>query len=117
MIWQKCSGIRRSYLGGLGMKSFASGPLWFTGMLLSIWGGSMAIVFIGLQTWLLRNAGNAAQPASAIYVAIFNAAIGIGALAGGQIFAVVGLQNMVLLAACVIMCSIAFVSRLKSPGR
>ncbi|MCS2159366.1 MFS transporter [Scandinavium sp. H11S7] len=104
-------------LGGLGMKSFASDPLWFTGMLLSIWGGSMAIVFVGLQTWLLRNAGNVAQPASAIYVAIFNAAIGTGALAGGQIFSVVGLQNMVLLAACVIMCSIAFVLRLKSPAR
>ncbi|MCS2147549.1 MFS transporter [Scandinavium manionii] len=104
-------------LGVLGMKSFASLPLWFTGMLLSIWGGSMAIVFVGLQTWLLRNAGNAAQPASAIYVAIFNAAIGTGALAGGQILAVIGLQSMVLLAACVIICSIAFVLRLKSPAR
>jgi len=77
----------------------------------------MAIVFVGLQTWLLRNAGNAAQPASAIYVAIFNAAIGTGALAGGQMLAVIGLQSMVLLAACVIMCSIAFVFRLKSPAR
>ncbi|MCS2171461.1 MFS transporter [Scandinavium sp. TWS1a] len=104
-------------LGILGMKSFASLPLWFTGMLLSIWGGSMAIVFVGLQTWLLRNAGNAAQPASAIYVAIFNAAIGTGALAGGQILAVIGLQSMVLLAACVIMCSIVFVLRLQSPAR
>ncbi|MFJ3456078.1 MFS transporter [Scandinavium goeteborgense] len=104
-------------LGVLGMESFASLPLWFTGMLLAIWGGGIAIVFVGLQTWLLRTAGNAAQPASAIYVAIFNAAIGTGALAGGQVLAVVGLQSMVLLAACVIMCSIAFVSRLQSPGR
>ena len=102
-------------LGMLGMESFAPLPFWFTGILLAVWGGGIAIVFVGLQTWLLRSAGNAVQPASAIYVAIFNAAIGTGALAGGQILAITGIQGMFLLAAGVILCSIVLVSMLKSP--
>jgi len=102
-------------LGLLGMKRFASLPLWFTGMLMATWGAAIAIVFVGLQTWLLRCAKEAAQPASAIYVAIFNAAIGTGALAGGQIAAAVGLQEMVSLAAVVILGSIALIAMLKSP--
>jgi len=101
-------------LGMLGMKSVAAPSLWLTGMLLAIWGAAMAIVFVGLQTWLLRCAKEAAQPASAIYVAIFNAAIGTGALAGGQVSARVGLQEMVLLAAVVILGSIALIVMLKS---
>ncbi len=70
-------------LGMLGMKSLSSLPLWFTAVLLGIWGAGMAIVFVGLQTRLLQSAGEATQPASALYVAIFNAAIGTGALVGG----------------------------------
>lgn len=46
-------------LGLPGMKSFVSLSLWFTGMLLAIWGAGMAIVFVGLLTWLLRSAGDA----------------------------------------------------------
>lgn len=102
-------------LGMLGMKSFALLPQWVTGMLLAIWGAGIAIVFVGLQTWLLRSAGDATQAASAIYVAIFNAAIGTGALGGGLILASSGLQDMVLMAAFVIMGSIVLVLRLKSP--
>ncbi len=56
-------------------------------------------MFVGLQTWLLRSAGAVAQPASAIYVAIFNAAIGTGAFVGGQLIASAGLSEMVWLAA------------------
>lgn len=102
-------------LGMLGMKSAAPLTFWITGILLAVWGMGIAIVFVGLQTWLLRSAGDAVQPASAIYVAIFNAAIGTGALAGGQVLAVKGLQGMTVLAAGVIVCSIALVAMLKSP--
>lgn len=77
----------------------------------------MAIVFVGLQTWLLRSAGKMAQPASAVYVAIFNAAIGTGALVGGLVSTRVGLQTMALLAAVVMVCSMALIWMLKSPAR
>jgi len=59
------------------------GSAFIVGALLLGWGVGVAIVFVGLQTWILRLAGQAAMPASAIYVAIFNAAIGAGALLGG----------------------------------
>jgi len=100
----------------LGMGNIAPLPFWLTGMLLAIWGSSVAIVFVGLQTWLLRSAGDAAQPASAIYVAIFNAAIGTGAFVGGQALAVIGFQGITLLAACIIGCSTVLIAMLKSPG-
>ncbi|TCQ76549.1 putative MFS family arabinose efflux permease [Raoultella ornithinolytica] len=104
-------------LGMLGIKSGSSLPIGFTGTLLAIWGAGMAIVFVGLQTWLLRSAGNTAQPASAVYVAIFNAAIGTGALVGGLVSTRVGLQTMALLAAVVMVCSMALIGMLKSPAR
>ena len=100
----------------LGMKIVAAPPLWLTGMLLAIWGAAMAIVFVGLQTWLLHCAKEAAQPASAIYVAIFNAAIGTGALVGGHVIAVTGLQSIALFAAGTLLCSIIIVSMLKKPA-
>lgn len=102
-------------LGMLGMGSAAPLPFWFTGMLLAIWGAGVSIVFVGLQTWLLRSAGDAAQPASAIYVAIFNAAIGVGALAGGQMLAIIGFQGMALLAASIFLCGMTIVLMLKVP--
>lgn len=102
-------------LGLLGLGSAAPLPFWCTALLLGVWGAGISIVFVGLQTWLLRSAGEAAQPASAIYVAIFNAAIGTGALAGGRVIAAAGLQGMVLLAAVVIIGSMVLVLRLKKP--
>ncbi|RDT55689.1 MFS transporter [Escherichia coli] len=103
-------------LAMLGMGSVAPLPFWLMGILLALWGAGISIVFVGLQTWLLHSAGDAAQPASAIYVAIFNAAIGTGALAGGQVLAVTGFQGLALLAACVIACSMLLVFMLKNPG-
>ncbi|EPS4513005.1 MFS transporter [Klebsiella aerogenes] len=102
-------------LGMLGMKSLSSLPLWFTAVLLGIWGAGMAIVFVGLQTWLLQSAGEATQPASALYVAIFNAAIGTGALVGGLVSVRFGLSSLALLAAVAMICGMALVWKLKSP--
>lgn len=104
--------------GALGMLSIRGGsalPVWFVAVLLAIWGAGMAIVFVGLQTWLLRSAGEATQPASAIYVAIFNAAIGTGALVGGLVSAKLGLSSLPLLAAVAMICGMALVWKLKSP--
>ncbi|HHR1327850.1 MFS transporter [Klebsiella aerogenes] len=104
--------------GALGMLSIRGGsalPVWFVAVLLGVWGAGMAIVFVGLQTWLLRSAGEATQPASAIYVAIFNAAIGTGALVGGLVSAKLGLSSLTLLAAVAMICGMALVWKLKSP--
>ena len=104
--------------GALGMLSIRGGsalPVWFVAVLLGVWGAGMAIVFVGLQTWLLRSAGEATQPASAIYVAIFNAAIGTGALVGGLVSARFGLSSLPLLAAVAMICGMALVWKLKSP--
>ncbi|STV51264.1 putative integral membrane transport protein [Klebsiella pneumoniae subsp. pneumoniae] len=72
-------------------------------------------MFVGLQTWLLRSAGAVAQPASAIYVAIFNAAIGTGAFVGGQLIASAGLSGMVWLAAGIMVGSTLLIALLKAP--
>ncbi|EPQ4372267.1 MFS transporter [Klebsiella aerogenes] len=104
--------------GALGMLSIRGGsalPVWLVAVLLGVWGAGMAIVFVGLQTWLLRSAGEATQPASAIYVAIFNAAIGTGALVGGLVSAKLGLSSLPLLAAVAMICGMALVWKLKSP--
>lgn len=102
-------------LGMLGLKGAVPFSLGLTGLLLTLWGAGIAIVFVGMQTWLLRSAGTSAQPASSLYVAIFNAAIGTGALAGGKVLAAVGIHNLALLAAGVITASLMLVLRLKSP--
>ncbi len=79
-------------------------------------GRGIAIVFVGLQTWLLRSAGAVAQlAASAIYVAIFNAAIGTGAFVGGQLIASAGLSGMVWLAAGIMVGSTLLIALLKAP--
>ncbi|WP_151839727.1 MFS transporter [Acinetobacter soli] len=49
---------------------------------LALWGVSIASIFVGLQTWVLKQADDLAIAASAIYVAVFNASIGLGALIG-----------------------------------
>lgn len=54
-------------------------------LLLSGWGLGIAIVFVGLQTWIIRVAKNDALPASAIYAAIFNGAVGFGAILGSGV--------------------------------
>lgn len=102
-------------LGMLGVSHGAPLPFWLTAMLLAIWAAGIAIVFVGMQTWLLRSAGDATQPASAIYVAIFNAAIGTGAFVGGQALGLIGLQGVALFAAGIIVCSITLIALLKSP--
>jgi len=76
------------------------------GALLLGWGAGVAIVFVGLQTWILRLAGQAAMPASAIYVAIFNAAIGAGALLGGIVLSITTLNGLMVIASVAMAASL-----------
>lgn len=86
------------------------------GSLLSAWGAGVAVVFVGFQTWVLRAAGAAALPASAIYVAIFNAAIGTGALVGAALLVVLPLNGLMLAAALACALSLLPVWWLKVPA-
>lgn len=60
---------------------------------LALWGVSIASIFVGLQTWVLKQADDLASAASAIYVAVFNASIGLGALIGSLILQYVTLNR------------------------
>lgn len=82
-------------------------------LLLMGWGMGIAIIFVGLQTWVLRLAGDAAMPASALHVAIFNAAIGAGALLGGMVITAFGMAGMMVIMAVVVMLSALCVMRLE----
>lgn len=76
--------------GGLGLLG--------TTLLLILWGSAIAAVLVGFQTWILKEAGADALPASAIYVAIFNGAIGLGAVLGSYVLAQAGLSQIFLIA-------------------
>lgn len=65
---------------------------------LILWGASISAIFFGFQTWILRSAGAAAMPASAVYVAIFNAAIGSGAMIGAWVLSHNGLAAVMMVA-------------------
>lgn len=73
---------------------------WQVVSFLMIWGASIAALFVGLQTWVLTIAKVQATAASAIYVAIFNASIGFGALIGGiliQLFSLIYAFQLIIL--------------------
>jgi len=74
----------------LGRPSLASGIAW-TGILLLLWGLAFSVLMVGLQTWVLRAADDAAMQASAIYTAIFNVSSGCGAMLGAWILSRSGL--------------------------
>lgn len=95
----------------------AGSPAWLVAVLLSAWGASVAIIFVGFQSWILREAGQAALPASAIYVSIFNAAIGAGALAGAILLSVTSINGLMVIAAIAIAGSLIPVILIKAPAR
>ncbi|TCL03133.1 MFS transporter [Sodalis ligni] len=50
---------------------------------MSLWGASVAILIVGLQSWVIEMVPNQPDAASSLYVAAFNFGIGSGALVGG----------------------------------
>ncbi len=68
-------------------------PLVIAG-LLAAWGGAISVMLVGLQTWVIREAKDEALPASAIYVALFNVAIGLGSFVGGAVLAETGMSGL-----------------------
>lgn len=61
-----------------------------TVVLLMAWGLAYGGVSVGLQTWILSTAPRAAEPATALFVTVFNLSIALGALIGAVAVDVVG---------------------------
>lgn len=93
----------------------AGSSAFIVSVLLVGWGAGVAIVLVGFQTWILRLAGPAAMPASAIYAAIFNAAIGAGALLGGMLLSMTSLQGLMRIVAIAMAVSLIPVMLIRAP--
>jgi predicted MFS family arabinose efflux permease len=70
--------------------------------LLVIWGVAISALFTGLQTWVLRIAGDHMVPATALHTAVLNSAIGLGVIIGGSVLDVAGFKGA-MLSACVVI--------------
>ncbi|MCK2214997.1 MFS transporter [Actinomadura sp. ATCC 31491] len=66
--------------------------------LLVIWGLAYGGVSTSLQTWMIKAAPEAVEEASALWVAVFNLSIGLGALAGAAAVDTLPLQAVLWLA-------------------
>ncbi|MFI6732555.1 MFS transporter [Nonomuraea sp. NPDC050451] len=66
--------------------------------LLVVWGLVYGGVSTSLQTWMIKAAPQAVEEASALWVAVFNLSIGLGALAGGAVVDALPLQGILWLA-------------------
>lgn len=86
-------------LGGYGPRL---GVVLVVGLLV-LWGVSISALFTGLQTWVLRIAGEHTVPATAIHTAVLNSAIGVGVIIGGQALDVAGFKGAMLSASLVIV--------------
>jgi predicted MFS family arabinose efflux permease len=76
--------------------------------LLIVWGLAYGGVSVSLQTWMIKAAPQAVESASALWVAVFNLAIGLGALAGGVIVDALTLEGVLWLGgACFLMTGLA----------
>lgn len=95
--WFSGGGARRiviaAILGMLGAQLLlvtlgsVTGVSWLA---MALWGSTISMLIIGLQSWVLEIAPDAPDTASALYVATFNAGIGMGALLGGLTLAAGG---------------------------
>jgi predicted MFS family arabinose efflux permease len=83
--------------------------------LIMLWGVSISGIFVGFQTWVLRTAQDNAFSASAVYVSIFNAAIGSGALFGAWVVANFNFSTLMTYSAIAIALSLLITGIV--PGR
>ncbi|MEU3712878.1 MFS transporter [Streptomyces catenulae] len=63
---------------------FVGGSLWVAGALMAVWGLTYGGVSVSTQTWILASSPDAREGASSLFVGVFNGAIALGALLGGQ---------------------------------
>jgi predicted MFS family arabinose efflux permease len=80
----------------------------FVGPLLIVWGLAYGGVSVSLQTWMIKATPRAVEAASALWVSVFNLAIGLGALTGGVIVDALTLEGVLWLGgACFLMAGLA----------
>ncbi|MGW7056192.1 MFS transporter [Streptomyces sp. NPDC054887] len=60
------------------------GSPWVAGALMAVWGLTYGGVSVSTQTWILAASPDAREAASSLFVGVFNGAIALGALLGGQ---------------------------------
>lgn len=80
------------------------------GTALAIWGATASCIFVALQTWVLRLASEQAFPASALYVAFFNLAIGFGASLGAWVVASYNVSFLYIFAGVAMALSLVFIT-------
>ncbi len=68
------------------------------GVALLLWGLAYGGVSVGLMTWMMQSAPRAVEIATALYVAVFNVGIALGAWAGGRVVDALGLPAILWLA-------------------
>lgn len=110
-------GLRRALLGGVGLLAASLAVLFLTGagsavaavVLLVTWGVSYAALPVCLQTWVLRSAPDATDAASSLYVAVFNAAIALGALGGGLAVESAGVRSVTGIGAVLVVAALIVV--------
>ncbi|RFU41744.1 MFS transporter [Actinomadura logoneensis] len=77
-------------------------------VLLVAWGLAFGGVSVGLQTWMIKAAPGAVEAASALWVAVFNLSIGLGALVGGVLVDALTLDALLWLGgACALAAALA----------
>ncbi|KQT61215.1 MULTISPECIES: MFS transporter [unclassified Aureimonas] len=101
-------------LAGLALP-FTATSASVAGVFLFAWGAGIAVVLVGLQTWVIKEAGSDALPASAIYVALFNAAIGLGAVLGSVILAMSGIVAPFIVASVMTAISLLGIAVVQEP--
>ncbi|GAA3117378.1 MFS transporter [Streptosporangium carneum] len=82
-------------------------------VLLAVWGAAYGGVSISMQTWLARAASRVPEAGSALFVAMFNIAISLGALLGGRVADAVTVSGVMWLGGGLVACAAvtAFISR------
>nr|WP_084659805.1 MFS transporter [Vibrio sonorensis] len=78
-------------------------------VVIAAWGLGGAMLFVALQTWIIRLAKHNALTASAIYAAIFNAAIGTGAVLGSGVLSISTINVLFLVASFIVLVSLSLV--------
>lgn len=82
---------------------------------LVLWGSAVAAILVGFQTWVLKEAGTDALQASAIYVALFNGSIGLGAAIGSMLLPLMGFKGIFLVAAMLVAFALLTTLALQEP--
>ncbi|MEU0988255.1 MFS transporter [Streptomyces sp. NPDC005953] len=77
-------------------------------VLLVVWGLAYGGASVGLQTWMIKSAPQAVEAASALWVAMFNLSIGLGALAGGVLVDTLTVRSVLWLGGtCALLAALA----------